>query len=56
VNPGALARAKLDPILVRAIRVNSEKRSFGSLAAQLKVCRSTVSRAARAVTWRWVEQ
>jgi hypothetical protein len=54
VNPGAQANAKLSPAVVRAIRINREKRTLADLADRLKVCRSTVSRAARAVTWRWV--
>jgi predicted transcriptional regulator len=43
--------AKLDPAVVSAIRLNSEKRSHADVAKQLKVNRTTVSRAARRLTW-----
>jgi IS30 family transposase len=48
-------RAKLDPGAVVAIRLNSEKRSHADVAKQLKVNRTTVSRAMRRLTWRDVE-
>ena len=47
--------AKLDPAVVSAIRLNSEKRSHADVAKQLKVNRTTVSRAMRRLTWRDVE-
>jgi hypothetical protein len=44
--------AKLNPITVIAIRESSATRSQNEMAVALQVHRSTVSRAARAVTWR----
>jgi hypothetical protein len=55
VNAGTLANAKLDPVVVMAIRANREKRSHSEIAVRLKVHRSTVSRAMRAITWRDVQ-
>jgi hypothetical protein len=44
--------AKLTPGAVVAIRESSATRSQNEMAVALRVHRSTVSRAARAVTWR----
>jgi IS30 family transposase len=51
VNPGVQANAKLTPLAVMAIRINREKRSHAEIAKRLKVNRTTVSRAARRITW-----
>jgi hypothetical protein len=50
VNPGSMANAKLSPGAVKTIRLFSAKYSYTEMAKLLRVHRTTVSRAARAVT------
>jgi IS30 family transposase len=55
VNEGSLANAKLSPGAVKLIRRLSEKCSYTQISTLLRIHRTTVSRAARAVTWADVE-
>jgi DNA-binding transcriptional regulator YiaG len=51
VNEGSLANAKLSPSAVQRIRRLSERLSYTQLARRMGIHRTTVSRAARALTW-----